>query len=90
MRIVLVVVACAMVLGGCIRRERQEREIGEADAKEDAFCLSIGAKKGSSDYTNCRVSMRQELLRKHAAETSRARETTTCTYMSGLRTTVCD
>lgn len=89
MRGVVVVVAAAMALGGCIRAERHKQELAEASGKEDAFCREIGARPGSDAYVNCRTSMRSELLRKHASENARAREGVVCTPIAGVGT-VCN
>lgn len=73
MKRVVVVCAVGLALGGCIMQARHEREIAEADTKEAAFCESIGARPNTSAYTDCRLRMRQELIRKQAAEKSAVR-----------------
>lgn len=62
------VVACALLMSGCITKAQHEQQLAEAGPKEDAFCRSIGAKPGSEAYTNCRMTMRQQLLASQAQE----------------------
>jgi len=87
MRFGLVVVAVALVLGGCIQRERHERELVEAGPKEEAFCRSIGTAPGTPAYTDCRLKMRQELVRKQSAEVAAHRGGgVMCNTVSGIGT----
>lgn len=87
MRFVLVVAACGLMLGGCLRAARHERELSEAGPKEDAFCREIGARPGSDAYVNCRSSMRQSLIQKQATENASAKSSTTCINNPGIGVT---
>ena len=89
MKRLVVVGLVALMLGGCITRARHERELAEADQKEDTFCTSIGARPGSASYTDCRLKMRQERVRKQALENAARRADVMCTPIAGVGT-VCN
>lgn len=74
MRLLLTVLACVAV-GGCVSKARQQQQAAEVNAKDEAYCRSIGAKPGSESYTNCRLILRREAAQKEAADGLAAQQT---------------
>lgn len=52
--ILLVAVAAAASLGGCMTRDQQ---IAAANARDDQKCLSYGARPGTDAYVTCRAQL---------------------------------
>ena len=52
--ILLVAVAAAASLGGCMTRDQQ---IAAANARDDQKCLSHGARPGTDAYVTCRAQL---------------------------------
>jgi hypothetical protein len=82
MRVVGVITLCA-ALGGCAGSV-----VGDAIAgpeklalQDDAYCQSIGAAKGTPQYTSCRLTVTQQREDRHnraLAAASSGTSTTTC------------
>lgn len=66
MRAVLLAGVVAFALGGCITKAVQEKELAESGPKDDAYCKSIGAQPNTPAYTQCRLTLRQQLLNTQA------------------------
>jgi hypothetical protein len=89
MRFIGVMALCA-ALAGCAGSP-----IGDAIAgpeklakQDDTYCQSIGAAKGTPQYTNCRLTVTQQRENKHNVARAAALSSRSSTTCSGYGTTV--
>lgn len=65
--VVLPLIALSFSLGGCLNAS-QQNEMAQAEPKDDAYCRGLGAKPGEPSYVQCRLTLRQQLVSRHAEQ----------------------
>jgi hypothetical protein len=80
--------ALCLTLGGCAGSMVGDAIAGpeKVAARDDAYCQSIGAAKGTPQYMNCRMTLTQQRSDRASAALSGSRSTTFCNT-SGTMTT---
>jgi hypothetical protein len=87
LRVVAAIAVCAM-LGGCTGSLVGDAIDGpeKVAARDDAYCQSIGAAKGTPEYMNCRMTLTQQRSDRTRAALSRSSSTTFCNRSGSMTT----